>query len=118
MNNSQSRSAPLYQLMENMHTRAQIVCGATGSTPAPEALANLRKSIYAIENACIRDGKFKWAHAKAPKNPESKNVKVDRAALRQLVDIVCEITDGGIQPTLVQLNQLLGAAVSFDSSEV
>jgi hypothetical protein len=51
------------QLADNLLMSAKIALGAKGSTPSPQDRQRLFDAVCAIENACVKNGKFKWKNA-------------------------------------------------------
>jgi|GEM_PF-5558767 hypothetical protein len=51
------------QLADNLLMAAKVALGATGSIPSPIDRKRLYDAVVAIENECIKDGKFKWKYA-------------------------------------------------------
>lgn len=51
------------QLACDLLIAAKIALGAEGSTPSPTDRKRLYDAVVAIENACVKDGKFKWKNA-------------------------------------------------------
>ena len=58
---------PAQRLADNLLMAANIALGAAGSTPSPIDRKRLYDAVVAIENACIKKGKFKWNNAKVAK---------------------------------------------------
>jgi len=59
---------PAQKLFNNLWLSA-IAVAASGkeTTPSPADLRRLYDAISSIEDACIKDGIFKWKNAKGPK---------------------------------------------------
>lgn len=55
---------PAQQLAWNLLTAAKIALGEKGSTPSPIDRERLHDAVVAIENACVKNGVFKWGNAK------------------------------------------------------
>lgn len=54
---------PAQKLANDLLLAAKIALGAPGSTPSPCDRQRLYDAVVAIENACVKDGVFRWKNA-------------------------------------------------------
>ena len=66
-------SAHLGELFWDLLLAAKIALGADGSTTSPTDREHLYDSVVAIEDACIKNGRFKFKNARGRKMKTLQN---------------------------------------------